>query len=94
MHNGWKDKPSPQCHLPKQVAICQLVCTHLFTHTSRWPHSSEPQPPQPTSLLTYPLSCCPSGSFEVLRISVSAGVSSSSSPHRVRPLFLLVLLER
>jgi len=25
IHNGWKNKPSPQCHLPKQVAICQLV---------------------------------------------------------------------
>ncbi|KAF8468523.1 hypothetical protein DFH94DRAFT_697739 [Russula ochroleuca] len=25
MHNGWKNKPSPQCPLPKQVAICQLV---------------------------------------------------------------------
>ena len=30
MHNGWKNKPSPQCPLPKQVAICQLVCTSLF----------------------------------------------------------------
>jgi hypothetical protein len=27
MHNGWKNKTSPQCPLPKQVAICQLVCT-------------------------------------------------------------------
>lgn len=90
MHNGWKNAHSPQCHLPKQVAICQLVCTHLFTHASRWPHSSEPQPPQPTSLLTYRLSCCPSVSFEVSRIRVSAGVSFSSSPHRVRPLFLIV----
>ena len=27
MHNGWKNKASPQCPLPKQVAICQLVCT-------------------------------------------------------------------
>ncbi|KAH9991734.1 hypothetical protein BJV77DRAFT_516045 [Russula vinacea] len=25
MHNGWKNKASPQCPLPKQVAICQLV---------------------------------------------------------------------
>lgn len=25
MHNGWKNKVSPQCPLPKQVAICQLV---------------------------------------------------------------------
>lgn len=24
--HGWKNKPSPQCPLPKQVAICQLVC--------------------------------------------------------------------
>jgi hypothetical protein len=30
MHNGWKNKPSPQCPLPKQVAICQLVCTSTF----------------------------------------------------------------
>ena len=27
---GWKNKPSPQCPLPKQVAICQLVCTSPF----------------------------------------------------------------
>ena len=27
MDNGWKNKASPQCPLPKQVAICQLVCT-------------------------------------------------------------------
>ncbi|KAH9955898.1 hypothetical protein BC827DRAFT_1085255, partial [Russula dissimulans] len=25
IHDGWKNKPSPQCHLPKQVAICQVV---------------------------------------------------------------------
>ncbi|KAI9507873.1 hypothetical protein F5148DRAFT_50113 [Russula earlei] len=25
IHNGWKNKPSPQCPLPKQIAICQLV---------------------------------------------------------------------
>jgi len=27
--HGWKDRPSPQCPLPKQVAICQLIsaCT-------------------------------------------------------------------
>ncbi|KAI0246060.1 hypothetical protein BJV78DRAFT_199416 [Lactifluus subvellereus] len=90
MHDGWKNKRSPQCHLPKQVAICQLVCTCLFTHTSRLPHSYESQPPQRTSLLTYRSSCCPFGSFEASRISVSAGVSFSSSPHRVCPLSLLV----
>ena len=27
IHDGWKNKPSPQCHLPKAVAICQLVST-------------------------------------------------------------------
>ncbi|KAI0288944.1 hypothetical protein BC826DRAFT_1188097 [Russula brevipes] len=25
MHDGWKNARSPQCHLPKVVAICQLV---------------------------------------------------------------------
>src|SRR5216684_1484020 len=30
MHNGWRNKPNPQCPLPKQVAICQLVCTYSF----------------------------------------------------------------
>ncbi|KAI0293513.1 hypothetical protein B0F90DRAFT_1762518, partial [Multifurca ochricompacta] len=25
IHDGWKNRPSPQCHLPKQVAICQFV---------------------------------------------------------------------
>jgi hypothetical protein len=24
---------SPQCPLPKQVPVCQLVCTHSSTHT-------------------------------------------------------------
>jgi hypothetical protein len=33
-HNDWKDTASPQCHLPKQVPICELVCTHPFTHIS------------------------------------------------------------
>ena len=31
IHDGWKNKTSPQCHLPKQVAICQLVCTYLLS---------------------------------------------------------------
>jgi hypothetical protein len=26
-HDGWKNMRSPQCHIPKVVAICQLVCT-------------------------------------------------------------------
>ena len=26
---GWKDKASPQCPLPKEVAICQLVCAYF-----------------------------------------------------------------
>jgi hypothetical protein len=29
-HQDWKDTASPQCHLPKQVAICQLVCMYSF----------------------------------------------------------------
>jgi hypothetical protein len=30
LHNGWKNKPSLQCHLPKAVAICQLISTCIF----------------------------------------------------------------
>ena len=91
-HDGWKNQPSPQCHLPKQVAICQLVCTSLFTHTSRLPHSLQPQPPQRTSLLTYRSSRCPFASFEASGISVCGGVLFLSSPHRVCRLLLLVSL--
>ena len=32
-HDDWKNMASPQCPLPKQVPVCQLVCTHSFTHT-------------------------------------------------------------
>jgi hypothetical protein len=45
IHNGWKNKPSPQCPLPKQVAICQLVCTYPSPYTSRLPRSLE-RPPE------------------------------------------------
>ena len=33
-HDDWKNTASPQCHLPKQVPICQLVCTYPFTSLS------------------------------------------------------------
>jgi hypothetical protein len=38
--NGWKDSAHPQCNLPKQVPICQLVCTYspLSTHLFRLAH--------------------------------------------------------
>jgi hypothetical protein len=37
--NGWKDSAHPQCVLPKQVPICQLVCTYLLFYTPlRLPH--------------------------------------------------------
>ena len=44
-HNDWKDTASPQCHLPEQVPICQLVCTHPFPSPlslcSREPHIAD-----------------------------------------------------
>ena len=32
MTNGWKNKVSPQCPLPKQIAICQLVCMCMHAY--------------------------------------------------------------
>jgi hypothetical protein len=32
MTNGWKNKVSPQCPLPKQIAICQLVCKYMHAY--------------------------------------------------------------
>jgi hypothetical protein len=75
--HGWKNKASPQCPLPKQVAIfssssayaCILRDTPLLTEA-----------PQPTFWLIWPSSFCPSVSSAASRTSVCAGASSSSSP--------------
>jgi hypothetical protein len=44
LHDGWKNKPSPQCHLPKAVAICQLVSTCIFFFSTCRPLLSLPNP--------------------------------------------------
>lgn len=53
--HGWKNKASPQCPLPKQVAIFQLICAYPFglywtlfllltEHPSRHPCGPGPHP--------------------------------------------------
>src|SRR6266850_1559122 len=48
IHDGWKNKPSPQCHLPKAVAICQLVSTCIFVLLT------SPPPPLAAGIKTFP----------------------------------------
>jgi hypothetical protein len=91
---SWRGTPSPQCRLPKQVPICQLVSMYPFTHTSFFPSLR--------SLVSYTQrtyfpTCCSFyylfGSFEASRIRISAGVLDSYSPHLVAPRSLLYSLK-
>jgi hypothetical protein len=83
IHDGWKYRPSSQCHLPKTVAICQLVGRCIFFSTFAHSLQELTQFEQLTSSPISPSFCCPSGSSEASRTNVFAGVSSSSFPPRV-----------
>jgi hypothetical protein len=79
--HAWKSDPSPQCPLPKQVAICQLISTYVSASYVTLLYSR--RLPQPTFWPIWPSSFCPSVSSAALRTSACAGALSPSSPRPV-----------
>jgi hypothetical protein len=76
--HGWKNKASPQCPLPKQVAIFQLISACAFAFF--WDSPLLTGPPQVTFSLIWPSSYFPSASSAESRTGACDGVSFSSSP--------------
>lgn len=79
--HGWKNKASPQCPLPKGVAIFQLISAFVSCFFPlELLLNLRGLPPQLTFSLTCHSYYCPSVLSAASRTSAYAGVSSSSSP--------------
>ena len=85
--HGWKNKASPQCPLPKGVAIFQLISASVSFSLEAITYVA------PLPQLTFSLTChssyCPSVLSAASRTSAYAGVSSSSFPLPVSTLFFI-----